>query len=126
MKHVKTIIFISAAVLGGLGAVMAIANPSQSAYEEYATRRLTVYIKEEVCNKAPKVFGDFLQRNCNTLVDSSHSGVQRVIATNTQRQNFIFFSIYRTDFSVSPVIPSYHFETVGALQNFYTYTVEER
>lgn len=126
MKHVKTITFISVAVVGGLGAVMAIANPSQSAYEEYAARRLTAYVKEEVCNKAPKVFGDFLRRNCTSLVGSSHPAVQRVIATNTQRQNFIFFSIYRTDFSVSPVIPSYHFETIGAMQNFYTYTAEER
>lgn len=126
MKSLKSITYIGAAALGGLGVVMGFTNPSRSAYEEYAAKRLSEYVKNEVCDQAPKVFGDFLQRNCNSLVDSSHSGVQRVIATNTQRQNFIFFSIYRTDFSVSPVIPSYHFETVGALQNFYTYTVEER
>ena len=51
--------------------------------------------------------------------------VQRLTA-NTRQQNFIFFSIYTTDLSVSSMIPSYHFETVGALQNFYTYKAQER
>jgi hypothetical protein len=127
MKSLKRITLIGAVALGALGVVMAVTNPSQPAYEEYAAQRLTELLKDEVCTKAPKVFGgNFLQSNCNELLDSSHFGMQKLIAANTQRKNFIFFSIYTTDLSVSPIIPAYHFETVGTLQNFYIYVAQER
>lgn len=126
MKSLKSITLLGAVALGGLGAVMAMTNPSQSTYEEYAAQKLTELVKDEVCAEAPKVFGgNFLQRNCNELVNSSHVGMQKIIAANTQKKNLIFFSIYTTNLSVNPIIPAYHFETVGALQNFYTYVAQE-
>jgi len=126
MKSSKLITYIGVAALAALGVAMAMSNPGQTAYEEYAVQRLTEYLKGDVCHKAPKVFANFLQRNCGVLVDSSRPQLQKIVAESTNRQNFIFFSIYSTDLAVNPLIPSYHFETLAAWQNFYTYTAQKR
>jgi len=126
MKSLKIITYIGAAALAGLGVAMALTNPSQRNYEEFAVQKLTEYLNKDVCTKAPKVFDNFLQRNCSVLVDSSRPKMQQIIAETTQKQNFIFFSVYRTDLFINPVIPSYHFETIGAFQNFYVYSAERQ
>ncbi len=105
---------------------MATTNPSQPAYEEYAVQRLTEYLKKDVCTKVPKALENLLQRNCPVLVDSSRPKIQQLVSESTQRQNFIFFTIYRTDLAVNPLIPSYHVETVGVFKNFYIYEAEKR
>ncbi len=105
---------------------MAMTNPSQGNYEQFAVQQLTEYLKKDVCIKAPEVFDNFLQRNCSVLVDSSRPKMQQIIAETTQKQNFIFFSVYRTDLFINSVIPSYHFETIGAFQNFYIYSAERQ
>jgi len=126
MKSLKIITYVGAAALAGLGVAMALTNPSQRNYEEFAVQKLTEYLKKDVCTKAPKVFDDFLQRNCSVLVDSSRPKMQQIIAETTQKQNFIFFSVYRTELFINPVIPSYHFETIGAFQNFYVYSAKRQ
>lgn len=105
---------------------MAVTNPSQPVYEDYAVQRLTEYLKNDVCTQVPKAFESLLQRNCTVLVDSSRPQMQQIISQSTQQQNFIFFSVYSTDLSLNRFIPAYHFETVGAFQNFYTYSAEKQ
>lgn len=126
MKISKSITLIGAVAIAGLGVVMALTNPNQSTYEQYAAEQLTEYIKDEVCQDAPKFLGNLLQHNCDQLIESSSPALQKIISTNTQRKNLIFFSVYITDLSVSSSIPAYHFESVGVLQKFYTYTAEKR
>lgn len=104
---------------------MILTNPGQAAYEEYAVERLTVYLKEDICTQAPKELGEFLQRQCSTLVDTGRPQIGQVVSSSTHRQNLFFFSIYRTDFSGVPFAPDYQFETVGAFQNFITYRAEQ-
>jgi Domain of unknown function (DUF4359) len=126
MKESKSIAYIGLAIIGGLGVVMALTNPDRAAYEVYATQRLADYIKDEVCSQAPNLFGIVLQRNCGDLIDSSSPVIQRLVANNTKRQNLILFSIYTTDLSVGGVIPAYRFQTVGAIQNFFTYSAQKQ
>ena len=126
MKTLRIITYSCGAALAGLGVLMAVTSPSQPAYEEYAVQRLTEYLKKDVCTKAPKAFGGLLQRNCGVLVDSSRPQMQQIVSQSTQRQNFIFFSVYRTDLSVNSLLPSYHIETVAAFQNFYTYKAQQQ
>lgn len=126
MKSLRIVTYAGAVALAGLGVAMATANPNQLAYENYAVQMLTTYLKNDVCTKAPQVFENFLQRNCAVLVDSSRPQIRRIIAKSTQRQNFIFFSVYQTDLAVSELIPAYHFETVGVFQTFYTYAAEQQ
>ena len=109
-------------VLAGIGSAMAITNPGQNAYESYATEKLIVYIKENVCAQASDPLG-FLQPYCRSLIDTSHPHIQELITQQTQRQNFIFFSLYQTQLAIA-AFPGYRVETVGVFQNFYTYEIE--
>lgn len=126
MKSLRIITYLGAAALVGLGVAMATTNPSRPAYEEYAVQRLTAYLKTDVCPKVPKLVENLLHRDCTVLVDSNRPKIQQIVSENTQRQNFIFFSIYRTDLAVNSFIPFYHFETVGVFKKFYTYTAEKQ
>jgi hypothetical protein len=126
MNVVSIAAAISSVALVGVGVSMALTNPNQATYEEYATEQLTTYLKDEACTQAPKVFSNFLQRQCKSLLDTGRPQIQLIISKATQRQNFILFSIYRTNLDIGPYLPAYHFETVGAFQNFYVYQAAEQ
>ncbi|MCT7948855.1 DUF4359 domain-containing protein [Ancylothrix sp. C2] len=132
MKALKMAAGVAGVVFLGLGVLMAATNPSASAYEEYGTEKLTAYVKDNVCQKTV-----ILQDQCASLVDSQQSEIQQVLAASTSRQDFIFFSIYKTDISVNaivpervksflPATPSYQFETFAVLQSFYTYKYQKK
>lgn len=132
MKGFKTAALVGGVVLAGLGVAMAVTNPPQADYEEYAVQRLTAYVKDNFCQKA-----GFFENQCANIVDSGQSEFKQAIAQSTQRQNFIFFSIYTTNLSVTPLLParvaavlpalpSYQFETAGVLQSFYTYQAKQK
>ncbi|MCL1468340.1 DUF4359 domain-containing protein [Argonema galeatum] len=126
MKSLNILKSVGILALAGLGLSMALGNPSQSDYEEYALAQLTVYLKNNVCTEAPKGFHNFLARQCTILVDTGRPKLKRIVAENTYQLNFIFFSIYRTELSISPFLPGYRFGTVGAFQNFYIYQAEKQ
>ncbi len=121
MKLLNTIKSAAIAVMVGLGIAMAITNPSQSDYEEYAIAQLTAYLKDNTCTQTLKDEDSLLQHSCTLLVDVGRPQLEKLIADHTKERNFIFFSIYRTELSISPLLPAYRFETVAALQKFYTY-----
>lgn len=125
MKSLKPLASISLFVLTGLVTAMATTNPDSSTYEEYAAEQLTTYLKEDVCSQVPKAF-ETLVPDCASLIDSNRPQVKQIIVRSTQRQNFILFSIYRTNLSISSVVPLYRFQTVGIMQNFYTYSAEQQ
>lgn len=127
MKVLQVITAISGTMLVGLGTVMALTNPGRDDYEEYAIETLSTYLKDEACPKAPKIsgIGDFLGRQCKTLVDTGRPQIQQIISQTTQQQNFIIFTIYRTELNVGPILPVYHFETVGVFQKFYIYQAQK-
>ncbi|MBW4576694.1 MAG: DUF4359 domain-containing protein [Aphanothece sp. CMT-3BRIN-NPC111] len=134
MKGLQVITVVGGIALVGLGVAMTLTNPGQDVYEEYAAQLLTEYLQENICPKAPAILGNSLQGQCRSLVDSSQSEIKQLISQGTQRQNFIVFSLYKTDLSINKVVPflpsnllpSYHAETVGALENFYTYQLEKQ
>jgi len=126
MKVRQVVTAIGGVALAGLGVVMALTNPSREVYEQYAVETLTTYLKNDACRKAPSVFGNVLQRQCKTLVDTGRPQIEQIITRSTQRYNFVFFSIYRTDLEVGPFLPAYQFDTLGVFQNFYIYRAEEK
>ncbi|WP_414753876.1 DUF4359 domain-containing protein [Anabaena sp. CCY 9910] len=109
-----------------LGVTMAKTNPNQTEYEEYAVQRLTGYLKNDVCNKTTKLLERLINYNCDKLIDSANPQLRQLLSATTERQDFALFSIYRTELKLSTWMPSYKFETVGAFNNFYTYTAEEQ
>ncbi|HEY9872550.1 MAG TPA: DUF4359 domain-containing protein [Candidatus Obscuribacterales bacterium] len=134
MKGTAIVTAIGGIALVGLGAAMALTNPSQDDYEEYAAQTLTTYLKENVCPKAPKFLGNSLGGQCSSLVDSNQSEIKQLVTKGTQQQNFILFSVYKTNLSMrgivpffpASVLPSYHFETVGVFNDFYTYQAQKQ
>jgi hypothetical protein len=99
MKVLQVVTAIAGTALVGLGVSMALTNPAQDTYEEYAVEQLTTYLKDEGCKQAPKAFGgDFLQRQCKSLVDTGRPQIEKIISQTTQRQNFIFFSFTQAAF----------------------------
>jgi hypothetical protein len=126
MKVPKVVTAIGGVALVGLGLVMALTNPGKDEYEQYAVEQLTTYLKDEACMEAPSVFGNFLQRQCKSLVDTGRPQIEQIIAEKTQRQNLILFSIYRTNLEVGPFLPAYHFESLGVFQKFYIYQAEQQ
>lgn len=135
MKILQLITGIGGVALVGLGGAMALTNPPKDAYEEYAVQKLSTYLKDEVCAKAPNQLdflpknSEFLQNQCKSLVDTTRPQIQELISQKTQRQNLIIFSIYRSDLNakaILPTLPDYHFETVGVFQNFFTYQANKQ
>lgn len=127
MKGWKIVFGVGAlGLLAGLGSLMSITNPGQPDYEEFATRSLMVYLKER-CSKAP--FG--LADQCPEFLTANQPQIRRLVAENTERHNFIFFSVYRTELAVQSLLPilsalplpAYQVETVGAFQKFYIYEI---
>ena len=102
------------------GAILVITNPGQKNYEQYAANRLNYYLKQDVC---PEVTQQ-LRNPCRILVDFARPQLDSAIANQTQRQNFLIFSIYQTELSIPATIPDYHFETLGIFDKFYTYSAE--
>lgn len=126
MRLSTIITYVGAIGLAVLGVTMAKTNPSQAEYEEYAMQRLTKYLKSDVCKKTPNVLENLIKLDCDKLVDSASPQIREIISGTTQRQDFIIFSIYRTDLKLNSWIPSYTFESVGAFDNFYTYNAEQQ
>jgi hypothetical protein len=126
--------FIGAAVVGA-GIVLGLTNPSPTAYGDYATVRLSKHLKENVCPQAPGILGGLLGNACVSLVDDNQDRIRMIITQNTERQNFVILSIYRTELSANQLLsenwadgplPEYQFETVGVFQRFFTYRAERQ
>ena len=124
MKKLKTVAIAVGCALAAFGGVLGITNPGQAAYDEFATHAAIDYLKAEVCAKAPTAFG--LQKLCQSELESNQPKIKKIIVDGTQRQNFVLFSRYVTDLSVSPDLPSYHVESVGALGQFMIYKTQKR
>jgi len=125
---------LGTAIVTGLLLSLAISNPSQSEYEEYAKEQLTAYLQQNVCPQAPKLWGKSFTRECKRLVNSNQSEIKELISQSTERYNFILFSIYKTELSITKVspflpsglLPSYHFGTLGVGHKFYIYQAEQQ
>lgn len=132
MKGLKVFGYVVGAAIVGIGAAMAVTNPDQTAYDEFATRQLTAYLDEQFCDNAPGFLGNTLQEQCKAFLDGNQSEIRAIIASNTERQNYFLFSIYKTNLSaeellppiLSDAVPSYHFETVGLFQSFQIYRAD--
>lgn len=116
--------YILGASLLGIGVATAVTNPSPERYEIFAAQTLSAYLQKNVCSKA-----GVLENTCESAIQDNQPQLKKFIADNTQRQNFLFWSIYKTDLApgellppvVGGLLPAYHFETVGVFSGFHIY-----
>lgn len=121
MSSSRLVFSIGGIVLAGLGVAMALTNPGQNAYEQYASATLNDYLKKNVCTQVSSGLSQFLESQCYSLVDTARPQLSQIIARNTKRQNFIVFSLYQTDLFLPSALPNYQVKTVGVFQNFFIY-----
>jgi uncharacterized membrane-anchored protein len=126
MRPLTIITYLGAVGLAALGLTMANTNPTQAEYEDYAVQQLTAYLSTDVCKKTKGIIENLLHINCEKVLKSANPHMREIIAGTTERQNFMIFSVYRTDLTLNSLIPAYKFETVGAFNNFYTYSAEQQ
>ena len=100
--------------------VLITTNPGTKQYEQYASESLNSYLKEEVCEDVT----DILETSCSILIDIARPQLKMAIAQSTKRSNFLAFSIYNTDLSISNAIPEYEFATIGIMNHFFTYQAD--
>ena len=123
MKLVRSGGMVLGVVLGGIAGILLTTNPNRQDYEQYASQRLTSYLKDHVCARAQASIEvqALLRGYCKMLVDTGHPFLQEAITTNTTRRNFLIFSVYQTELLFPPPLPSYQFSTVGFLNKLYIY-----
>lgn len=126
MKLVSIVACAGAAVLVTLGVAMAGTNPSKTEYEEYAAQRLSEYLKEQGCSKTPNLLDSLIKFNCTELIDSATPQIKQIVKASTKKHDYLIFSVYHTELQINSLIPSYKFETVGALDNFFTYKAQKK
>ena len=122
MKGLRSIATIGGVLLVGFGVATAVTNPGREGYERYAAERLGTFLKTEGCQKLP-----FGKEQCENEIDKRETDLQNLVASNTQRQNFLLFSVYQTELSLGlPFIPSYRFKTFAAFQSFYMFEAKKQ
>jgi hypothetical protein len=128
MKYTPVLVGIGSFILFVLGG-MAITNPSLDDYQDFATRRLTAYLKENACRQLPQDLGAFVLQHCQTvtktMIDIGRPQLREFIGSTTKKHDFLFFSIYETTITLDSSLPIYEFETLAILQTFYIYSIEE-
>ena len=111
-------------VSGGLfllfGLFLLITNPGNKQYEEFATKELVKYLKENICQaKSAQLEEAIKSQMCNLMVDTGKKQVPRLVAETTNRYNYVLFSLYETN------LLAYNFETIGVLNQFYVISVDQ-
>ena len=127
MKNIRGLLLIVGASLLGIGVATVVTNPGQAQYEDYATRQLTAYLQQNVCPNTA-----ILDGICSSALRDNQSQIRRFISTNTERQNYLFWSVYQTDLApgellpsvIGDTLPAYHFETIGVFSSFHTYKAD--
>ncbi|MBU7586088.1 MAG: DUF4359 domain-containing protein [Nostoc sp. TH1S01] len=126
MKLLTIMALAIATSIAVVGVAMSKTNPTSKEYEDYAVNQLTQYLKNDVCKKTSKLIENLLNSRCDKLVDSTNPQMRELLEKTTERQDFLLFSVYRTDLTLGAWLPGYKFETVGAFHNFYTYSAEQQ
>ncbi len=114
------IVLLGILAVCGLGGIMTLTNPDRSDYEVYAMEQLGNLATNQ-CNRAPAGFGTVLQEPCRATFAALKPQIRPLLAAATTRQNFILFSIYRSNISIPAANLNAKVESIGIFNHFYTY-----
>ncbi|MGB3613012.1 MAG: DUF4359 domain-containing protein, partial [Elainellaceae cyanobacterium] len=136
MNIIKLGSIIATGVIAAAAVVLAVTNPKRDAYSIYAADRLNEQLEASLCEQVPV----FLDSLCASVLSDQESWLQETIEAQTTRRNFLLFSIYETDLEAEAALqrilpanlsldidglPIYHVESVGLLNQFFTYQVKK-
>jgi Domain of unknown function (DUF4359) len=104
----------------GLCGLGFLTNPDRAAYEIYAVEQVGNLASDQ-CDRAPAGLGILIQRPCRAAIAAYQPQIRPLIADTTTRQNWLFFSIYRSDISIPAVNFDGRVESIGIFNHFLTY-----
>ncbi|WP_373542200.1 DUF4359 domain-containing protein [Chamaesiphon sp.] len=107
-------------LLGILGCGLGLTNPGSAGYESYAVDRVGDLARSE-CSRAAAGVGIAIEGACQAAIATYTPQLRPLLAATTTRQNWILFSIYRSDISIPEVRFNARVESIGILNNFFTY-----
>jgi hypothetical protein len=93
-------------LLCGLSVVLAANNPKQEYYTDFATQTVSKFLIRDLCranDHTPKLFDTMIKDGCQAFMQQGKTEIRAFIAHNTERQNFILFSLYTTEFPIRPL-----------------------
>lgn len=102
---------------------LALTNPDRDAYENYAVD-LVGQLGREQCDRAPGGFGVVLQGPCQAAIESFKPKLRPLLAATSRRQNFLVFSLYKSELSIPSVNLNLSMESIGICNNFFTYKAQ--
>ncbi len=133
MKNIKGYYLLGIG-LAGVGVALALTNPGEAAYTEYAAQRLSEYLQADLCPQA----GTLLKGSCRSFVQDNQQALGKIVAKSTRREDYLLWSVYKTDLSIDSMLPSllkdvlneelpaYHAETIGVFNTLHTYQLKRR
>lgn len=109
-------------LLAALGGALYFTNPTEAQYADYLSSTMTTEAKVSLCQ--PEGFsewlgkiGEALSGACQSLLSSgetlSQEQIRALIASNTEYNNRILFSTYKT------ITPFGNYEAIGAFNRFF-------
>ena len=101
-------------------AILVYTNPSSRKYEEFATKELVNYAKENICIANSNSLEEAIKSQvCNLMVDTGRNQIPLLIGETTEKRNYVLFSLYETDLHL------YQFQTIGIFNEFYVIDAHE-
>lgn len=122
MKYSNAAKYLGGAVLAVMLAAM-VTNPTQAAYDEFATETLAEYLDQEFCvavKGVPEILASLVSNGCKFLVESKQPQIKQYLSNHTQHQDLIFLSLYTTE------LLTYRFKAIGIFHRFLIYEATER
>lgn len=111
-----------AAGLGVGGVLLSMTNPGSQDYEEFATQQTLGLLNQDVC---AAIQGDDragqrlnVQQQCTAIGQNGSADVRQFVTHNTQRQDFILCSLYKTE------LPLHSLTVIGIYNHFFLLSVD--
>jgi Domain of unknown function (DUF4359) len=90
----------------GLSIALVSTNPKQANYTEFATQTVARLLIQDLCranDRTPKLFDTMIKDGCQAFMQQGKAEIRAFITHNTERQDFLLFSLYTTEFPIRPL-----------------------
>jgi hypothetical protein len=111
----KSIRYLGATLIGAIGIILILTNPSEITYREFATQQTLDLLLRDICQTnqqrsetLKKIWGN----SCQTLSADGSAKIEQFVTHNTQRQNLVLCSLYITE------LPLYSLKVLGVSNHF--------
>ena len=112
-------------ILIGIGAIAWLTNPGVEKYRRYADTTIKTELKDKVCLQVAEDMGVWLEGQCHLLINAASPYLAEIVNQQTERQNFLLFSVYQADLPLPTPLPDYQLKTLGIMGNFFIYQAEQ-